>query len=70
MFVMKKDGTLRLRIDYRQLNKMTIKNKCPLPRIDNLFYQVRGVAMFSKIDSRSGYHQVIIKDEDIHKDKL
>ena len=67
LFVKKKDGTLRLCIDYRQLNKMTIKNRYPLPRIDDLFDQVRGAAVFSKIDLRSGYHQVRIKDEDVHK---
>ena len=67
LFVKKKDGTLRLCVDYRQLNKMTIKNRYPLPRIDDLFDQVRGAAVFSKIDLRSGYHQVIIKDEDVHK---
>jgi hypothetical protein len=63
-FVKKKDATLRLCIDYRQLNKMTIKNKYPLPRIDDLFDQLRGVTIFSKIDLRFGYHQVRIKDED------
>jgi hypothetical protein len=67
LFVKKKDGTLWLCIDYMKLNKMTIKNKYPLPRIDDLFYQLRGATMFSKIDLRSGYHQVRIKDEDIHK---
>jgi hypothetical protein len=67
LFVRKKDGTLRLCIDYRQLNKMTIKNRYPLPRIDDLFDQVRGATIFSKIDLCSGYHQVRIKDEDIYK---
>jgi hypothetical protein len=67
LFVKKKDGTLRLCIDYRQLNKMTIKNKYPLPRINDLFDQVGGAKIFSKLDLRSGYHQVRIKDEDINK---
>lgn len=67
LFVKKKDGTLRLCMDYRQLNKLTIKNRYPLPRIDDLFDQIRGAAVFSKIDLRSGYHQVRIKDEDIYK---
>jgi hypothetical protein len=66
-FVKKKDGTLRLCIDYRQLNKTTIKNKYPLPRINDLFDQLRGASIFSKNDLRYGYHQVQIKDEDIHK---
>ena len=67
IFVKKKDGTMRLCIDYRQLNKMTIKNRYPLPRIDDIFDQLHGATMFSKIDLRSGYHQVRIKDEDIFK---
>jgi hypothetical protein len=67
LFLKKKDGTLRLCIDYRQLNKTTIKNKYPLLRIDDLFDQLRGASIFSKIELRSGYHQVRIKDEDIHK---
>ena len=67
LFVKKKDGTLRLCVDYRQLNKMTIKNKYPLLRIDDLFYQLKGAGIFSKIDLRSGYHQLSIKDADVHK---
>ena len=67
LFVKKKDGRLRLCVDYRQLNKMTMKNKYPLPRIDDLFDQLKGVSVFSKIDLRSGYHQLRIKDADVHK---
>jgi hypothetical protein len=58
LFVKNKDGTLKLCIEYRQLNKMTIKNKYPLSRIDDLFDQLRGATIFSKIDLRSRYHQV------------
>ena len=67
LFVKKKDGTLRLCIDYRQLNKLTIKNKYPLPKIDDLFDQLKGASIFSKIDLRSGYHKLRIKDVDVHK---
>jgi hypothetical protein len=67
LFVKKKDGTLRWCIDFRQLNKVTVKNKYPLLRIDDLFDQLKGAKIFSKIDLRSGYHQVIIKYEDINK---
>jgi hypothetical protein len=67
LFVKNKDGTLRLCIDYRQLNKTTIKKTYPLPRIDDLFDQLRGASILSKIDLRFGYLQVQIKDEDIHK---
>ncbi|XP_055814461.1 uncharacterized protein LOC129884138 [Solanum dulcamara] len=67
LFVKKKDGTPRLCIDYRQLNKITIKNSYPLPRIDDLFDQLKGVNLFSKIDLRSGYHQLRVRKEDIPK---
>ena len=67
LFVKNKDGTMRLCIDYRELNKVTIKNKYPLPRIDDLFDQLQGASVFSKIDLRSGYHQLKIKEEDIPK---
>ncbi|KAL4313586.1 hypothetical protein GQ457_01G039130 [Hibiscus cannabinus] len=67
LFVKKKDGTLRLCIDYRKLNKLTVKNKYPLPRIDDLFDQFRGASVFSKIDLRSGYYQLKVKDSDVFK---
>ncbi|KAL4038486.1 hypothetical protein IC575_002107 [Cucumis melo] len=58
---------MRLCIDYRELNKVTVKNRYPLPRIDDLFDQLQGATVFSKIDLRSGYHQLRIKDEDVPK---
>ena len=67
LFVKKKDGSMRLCVDYRALNEVTIKNKYPLPRIDDLFYQQKGAKYFSKIDLRSGYYQLKIKETDIPK---
>jgi len=67
LLVKKKDGSSRLSVDYKQLNKMTIKNKHPLPRIDDLMDQLHGSSMFSKIDLRSRYHQILVKAEDVQK---
>ncbi|GJZ51320.1 putative reverse transcriptase domain-containing protein [Tanacetum coccineum] len=67
LFVKKKDESFRICIDYRELNKLTIKNRYPLPRIDDLFHQLQGSSTYSKIDLRSGYHQQRVKDEDIPK---
>nr|GFB41033.1 putative reverse transcriptase domain-containing protein [Tanacetum cinerariifolium] len=67
LFVKKKDGSMRLCIDYRKLNKITIRNRYPLPRIDDLFDQLQGAMHFSKIDLRSGYHQLRVKEHDISK---
>jgi hypothetical protein len=67
IFDPKKDGTQRLCMDFHALNEVTIKNKYPLPRIDDLFDQLRGACVFSKIDLRSGYHQLKIRECDIPK---
>ena len=67
LFVKKKDGSRRMCIDYRSLNEVTIKNKYPLPRIDDLFDQLKGAKYFSKIDLRSGYYQLKIRLCDIPK---
>jgi hypothetical protein len=67
IFVRNKDGSWRICIDYRQFNKATIKNQYPFPIIDDLFDQMKGATIFSKIDLRSGYHQLWIKEEDIPK---
>ena len=67
LFAKKKDKTLRLCIDYRQLNRVTIKNRYPLPRIDDLFDQLRGARVYSKIDLPTGYHQLRVRDTYIPK---
>ena len=67
LFVKKKDDSLRMCIDYRLLNSVTIKNKYPLPWIDDLFDQLRGASVFFKIDLRSGYHQLRIREHDVVK---
>ncbi|GKD61391.1 putative reverse transcriptase domain-containing protein [Tanacetum coccineum] len=67
LFVKKKDGSFRMCIDYRELNKLTVKNRYPLPRIDDLFDQLQGSQYFSKIDLRSGYHQLRVQEDEIPK---
>ncbi|WMV25776.1 hypothetical protein MTR67_019161 [Solanum verrucosum] len=67
VFLRKKDGTMRICIDYRQLNKVTVKSKYPIPRSDDLFDQLQGASLFSKIDLRSSYHQMRIRASYIPK---
>ncbi|KAM2019771.1 hypothetical protein ACFX1T_022529 [Malus domestica] len=67
LFVKKNDGSMRLCIDYWQLNRVTVKNRYPLPQIDNLFDQFKGAHVFSKIDLCSGYHRLLIWEEDVPK---
>ncbi|GJY79248.1 putative reverse transcriptase domain-containing protein [Tanacetum coccineum] len=67
LFVKKKDESFRMCIDYRELNKLTVKNRYPLPRIDDLFDQLQGSSIYSKINLISGYHQLRVRDEDIPK---
>jgi hypothetical protein len=67
LFVKKKDGSQRMCVDYRSLNDVTVKNKYPLPRIEDLFDQMRGARVLSKIDLRSGYHQMKIRPSDFPK---
>jgi hypothetical protein len=67
LFVKKKDGSMRMWINYQELNKVMIKNQYPLPRIDDLLDQLQGARVFSKVDLHSGYHQVRVKKEDIPK---
>jgi hypothetical protein len=67
LFVDKRDGTIRLCVDYRKLNEVTIKNKYPLPKIEDLFDQLNGAKVFSKIDLHTGYHQLKVRESDIPK---
>nr|GFB51240.1 putative reverse transcriptase domain, ribonuclease H-like domain, aspartic peptidase domain protein [Tanacetum cinerariifolium] len=67
LFVKKKDGSFRMYIDYRELNELTVKNRYPLPRIDDLFDQLQGSSVYSKIDLRAAYHQLRVREEDVSK---
>nr|GFB24420.1 putative reverse transcriptase domain-containing protein [Tanacetum cinerariifolium] len=70
LFIKKKDGSFMMCIDYRELNKLTVKNRYPLPRIDDLFDQLQGSSVYSKIDLRSSYHQLRVREEDIPKNSF
>nr|GEU57015.1 retrotransposon protein, putative, Ty3-gypsy subclass [Tanacetum cinerariifolium] len=70
LFVKKKDGSFRMCIDYRELNNPTVKNRYPLSRIDDLFDQLQGFSIYSKIDLRSGYHQLRVREQDVPKTAL
>ena len=67
LFAPKKDGGLRMCLDYRALNKLTVKNKCPIPRIDEIFDRLQGAQHFTSLDLRSGYYQIRMRDTDISK---
>ncbi|GKD16847.1 putative reverse transcriptase domain-containing protein [Tanacetum coccineum] len=67
LFMKRNDSSIRLFIDYREPNHITVRNKYPLPRIDDLFDQLQGAKFFSKIDLRSGYHQLCVKEQDVSK---